>query len=75
MSGGKSMLSAPSPWRVAASNGGGKNHSYIDEDAPPRGYGPDKDASPSEERMVNVTRGGNTGGVRTVVLHVPKDIK
>ena len=47
--------------------------SYVEEDAPPQGYGPSKMA---EERRINVTqRGGPRAGMRTVVLHVPKDIK
>jgi len=61
---------------LSASRGSAANHSYIDEDAPPMGYGPDKkegEEDEAEERMVNVTRGGQ--GMRTVVLHVPKDIK
>jgi len=48
------------------------NNSYIEEDAPPQGYGPGKMV---EERRINVTRGGSRQGMRTVVLHVPKDIK
>ena len=49
--------------------------SYIEEDAPPKGYGPGVGVV---ERRINVTTGGRSGGVgmtRTVVLHVPKDIK
>jgi len=44
--------------------------SYIEEDAPAQGYGPGK----VEERRVNVTT-GHMGATRTIVLHVPKDIK
>jgi len=44
--------------------------SYIEEDAPAQGYGPGK----VEERRVNVTT-GQLGATRTIVLHVPKDIK
>ncbi len=45
--------------------------SYVEEDAPAQGYGPGK---VGEERRVNVTT-GQLGTTRTVVLHVPKDIK
>jgi hypothetical protein len=45
--------------------------SYIEEDAPAQGYGPGK---VHEERRVNVTT-GQMGATRTVLLHVPKDIK
>ena len=51
--------------------------SYIEEDAPPEGYGPGKNKSKLMgdvvERRINVTAGHK--GMRTVVLHVPKDIK
>ena len=43
---------------------------YIEEDEPAQGYGPGK----VEERRVNVTT-GQLGATRTIVLHVPKDIK
>ncbi|TRY67587.1 hypothetical protein TCAL_03469 [Tigriopus californicus] len=69
--------------------------SYIEEDAPPLGYGPDKlmdvvgaveevkaepfievEVTTSDEiieKRINVTSGES--GMRTVVLHVPKDFK
>ena len=55
--------------------------SYIEEDAPAQGYGPGKVDSSigntlEEQRRINVTtRSGAQLGMRTVVLHVPKDIK
>ena len=53
-----------------------KNNSYIEADAEPQGYGPGKVKNDNNlvERRVNVT-GGRKGSMRTVVLHVPKDIK
>ncbi len=46
---------------------------YLDEDAPPMGYGPDISMDEVEEkRRINVTSGKDT---RTVVLHVPKDLR
>ena len=64
-----------------------KKISYIEEDAEPEGYGPGKlngvaagvlgraSEGGSVERRINVTRGPGNQGMRTVVLHVPKDIK
>ena len=49
---------------------GDVGESYLEEDAPAQGYGPGK----VEERRVNVTT-GQLGATRTIVLHVPKDIK
>ena len=48
--------------------------SYVEEDAPAQGYGPGK-VRDDEERRVNVTTSGQAGATRTIVLHVPKDIK
>ncbi|XP_040580425.1 uncharacterized protein [Lepeophtheirus salmonis] len=63
-----------------------KVNNYIEDDAPPRGYGPSIYASSSsvgnakqgikpslEDRRLNVNI--SHGAVRTVLLHVPKDIK
>lgn len=55
---------------------------YIEEDVPPEGYGPAKGKAgvikvEEEEEMVVERRINVTGkqGMRTVVLHVPRDIK
>ena len=53
-----------------------KKNPYIEEDVEPEGYGPGlnrKTVSTTDERRINVTAAG--GAMRTVVLHVPKDIK
>lgn len=68
----------PAPMKlVVASKRNNTMTSYIEEDAPAQGYGPGKmaDNTVVEERRINVTRGGAHLGMRTVVLHVPKDIK
>eukprot|EP00096_Caligus_rogercresseyi_P007702 TRINITY_DN256_c1_g1_i12.p1 TRINITY_DN256_c1_g1~~TRINITY_DN256_c1_g1_i12.p1 ORF type:complete len:524 (-),score=184.86 TRINITY_DN256_c1_g1_i12:770-2341(-) len=57
------------------------NNNYIEDDAPPRGYGPSIYPKPGgggaapkpEDRRLNVNI--SHGAIRTVLLHVPKDIK
>lgn len=57
-----------------------KFKNYIVDDVPPEGYGPSVEVkmeyehNEDRELNVNVTSGGE-GVMRTVVLHVPKDIK
>lgn len=48
---------------------------YIEEDVPPEGYGPGKRFVSVLEKRINVSTGPGNQGVRTVVLHVPTDMK
>jgi hypothetical protein len=72
-----SVLASPLPFVIKEEKVEimGMEESYIEEDAPAQGYGPGKaDAMTDERRVVNVTAPGMLT-TRTVVLHVPKDIK